>query len=160
MTKNDCVWSCATEPPQILTMFLFLNWPSKSNQSFALGLSLCSRAAAAASQTPSFPPATSQPPPSRPNEAAPPPLAPPAVPDADPLPENLALPPAANANIQINVQGGGGGGGALNEDELNRDWLDWLYALFRGCVLLSFVYFHCSFSHFIMVVGAMMLVYL
>ncbi|XP_019734317.1 homocysteine-responsive endoplasmic reticulum-resident ubiquitin-like domain member 2 protein isoform X2 [Hippocampus comes] len=110
------------------------------------------QAAVVASQTPSFPSATSQLPPSRPNEAA---LAP-AVPDADPLPENLALPPAANANIQINVQGGG----ALNEDELNRDWLDWLYALFRGCVLLSFVYFHCSFGHFIMVVGAMMLVYL
>ncbi|XP_051922004.1 homocysteine-responsive endoplasmic reticulum-resident ubiquitin-like domain member 2 protein isoform X2 [Hippocampus zosterae] len=109
------------------------------------------QAAVVASQTLSFPPATSQLPPSRPNEATP------AIPDADPLPENLALPPAANANIQINVQGGGG---VLNEDELNRDWLDRLYALFRGFVLLGFVYFHGSFGHFIMVVGAMMLVYL
>ncbi|XP_077432637.1 homocysteine-responsive endoplasmic reticulum-resident ubiquitin-like domain member 2 protein [Vanacampus margaritifer] len=116
------------------------------------------QAAVVASQPPSFPAATSQPPPPppppQPNEAVQPPLAP--VPAAEPLPENLALPPAANANIQMNVQGGG----VLNEDELNRDWLDWLYTLFRICILLSFVYFNCSFGRFMVVVGAMMLAYL
>ncbi|XP_049586605.1 homocysteine-responsive endoplasmic reticulum-resident ubiquitin-like domain member 2 protein isoform X1 [Syngnathus scovelli] len=114
------------------------------------------QAAVAASQPPSF--ATAQLPPPQPNEAAQPPLAP--VPAADPLPENLPLPPAADANIQMNVQGAGGGGGMLNEDQLNGDWLDWPFALFRVCILLSFVYFNCSFGRFMVVVGAMMLVYL
>ena len=52
------------------------------------------------------------------------------------------------------------GGAVLNEDELNRDWLDWLYTLSRAGVLLSIVYFYSSFSRFIMLAGAMLLVYL
>ncbi|KAM9783017.1 homocysteine-responsive endoplasmic reticulum-resident ubiquitin-like domain member 2 protein [Neosynchiropus ocellatus] len=112
------------------------------------------QAAVAASQTPSaglVPPATSSPHhPPPPNEAVQPPLGP--NPAPDPLPDN----PPANPNIQMNAQGGA----VLNEDELNRDWLDWLYTVSRASVLLSIVYFYSSFSRFIMVVGAMLLVYL
>lgn len=52
------------------------------------------------------------------------------------------------------------GGAMLNDDELNRDWLDWLYTVSRVSVLLSIVYFYSSFGRFIMVLGAMLLVYL
>lgn len=61
-----------------------------------------------------------------------------------------------NENVQMNAQGGP----VLNEEDLNRDWLDWVYTLSRAAVLLSIVYFYSSFSRFIMVMGAMLLVYL
>ncbi|KAF0031960.1 hypothetical protein F2P81_016515 [Scophthalmus maximus] len=86
----------------------------------------------------------------QPNEAVQPALGPNQAPN--PLPENQP----ANPNIQMNAQGGA----VLNDDELNRDWLDWLYTVSRAGVLLSIVYFYSSFSRFVMVVGAMLLVYL
>lgn len=52
------------------------------------------------------------------------------------------------------------GGPVLNDDDLNHDWLDWLYAVSRAGVLLSIVYFYSSFSRFAVVVGAVLLVYL
>lgn len=61
-----------------------------------------------------------------------------------------------NPNIQLNAQGGA----MLNDDELNRDWLDWMYTVSRAAILLSIVYFYSSFGRFIMVIGAMLLVYL
>ncbi|XP_005078562.1 homocysteine-responsive endoplasmic reticulum-resident ubiquitin-like domain member 2 protein [Mesocricetus auratus] len=95
----------------------------------------------------------------------------PAQPTASP-PLNLAHgpgeepPPAANLvapengpmneNVQMNAQGGP----VLNEEDFNRDWLDWVYTFSRAAVLLSIVYFYSSFSRFIMVMGAMLLVYL
>ncbi|KAK1880125.1 Homocysteine-responsive endoplasmic reticulum-resident ubiquitin-like domain member 2 protein [Dissostichus eleginoides] len=81
---------------------------------------------------------------------SPPPLGP--NPAPKPVPENQP----ANPNIQMNAQGGA----VMNDDELNRDWLDWLYTVSRAGVLLSIVYFYSSFSRFAMVVGAMLLVYL
>ncbi|XP_072455253.1 homocysteine-responsive endoplasmic reticulum-resident ubiquitin-like domain member 2 protein isoform X2 [Notamacropus eugenii] len=63
---------------------------------------------------------------------------------------------AQNANVQMNAQGGP----VLNEEDLNRDWLDWLYTLSRAAVLLSIVYFYSSFSRFVMVMAAVLLVYL
>ncbi|MCI4381535.1 hypothetical protein PGIGA_G00253070 [Pangasianodon gigas] len=51
-------------------------------------------------------------------------------------------------------------GAGLNEEDLNRDWLDWVYAASRAVVLLSLVYFYSSFSRFVMVTGAMLLLYL
>ncbi|XP_061530742.1 homocysteine-responsive endoplasmic reticulum-resident ubiquitin-like domain member 2 protein [Phycodurus eques] len=136
---------------QMLTPMQMLWW----QQMYARYYYMQYQAVVAASGPPTFPAATSQPPPPRPNETARPPLEP--VQAADPLPENLVPPPAADANIQMNAQAGGG---VLNVDEPNRDWLDWLYALFRVCVLLSFVYFYSTFGRFVVVVGAMMLVYL
>ncbi|KAJ3598317.1 hypothetical protein NHX12_001828 [Muraenolepis orangiensis] len=64
--------------------------------------------------------------------------------------------PPANANIQMNAQGGA----VLDDDELNRDWLDRLYGVSRAGVLLGIVYFYSSFSRFVLVLGAMLMVYL
>ncbi|XP_074055356.1 homocysteine-responsive endoplasmic reticulum-resident ubiquitin-like domain member 2 protein [Macrotis lagotis] len=66
--------------------------------------------------------------------------------------ENRAL----NPNMQMNAQGGP----VVNEEDLNRDWLDWMYTFSRAAILLSIVYFYSSFSRFVMVMGAMLLVYL
>lgn len=52
------------------------------------------------------------------------------------------------------------GGPVLNEEDLHRDWLDWVYTVSRAAILLSIVYFYSSFSRFVMVMGAMLLVYL
>uniref|UniRef100_H3DJM9 Homocysteine-responsive endoplasmic reticulum-resident ubiquitin-like domain member 2 protein n=1 Tax=Tetraodon nigroviridis TaxID=99883 RepID=H3DJM9_TETNG len=66
--------------------------------------------------------------------------------------------PAARVNqdVQMNAQGGE----ILNEEELNRDWLDWVYTVSRAVILLSVVYFYSSFSRFVMVMIAMLVLYL
>ncbi|XP_005814592.1 homocysteine-responsive endoplasmic reticulum-resident ubiquitin-like domain member 2 protein isoform X1 [Xiphophorus maculatus] len=113
------------------------------------------QAAVAALQPPSAPPPPPSPPsssphqPAQPNEAVQPPLGP--NPAQDPLQENVPANP-----VQMNAQGGP----VLNDDELNQDWLDWLYTVSRAGVLLSIVYFYSSFSRFVMVVSAMLLLYL
>ncbi|XP_056154339.1 homocysteine-responsive endoplasmic reticulum-resident ubiquitin-like domain member 2 protein [Lampris incognitus] len=61
-----------------------------------------------------------------------------------------------NAEVQLNAQGGE----ILNEEEQNRDWLDWVYVMSRAAILLSIVYFYSSFSRFVMVMGAMLVLYL
>ncbi|XP_068189149.1 homocysteine-responsive endoplasmic reticulum-resident ubiquitin-like domain member 2 protein [Antennarius striatus] len=61
-----------------------------------------------------------------------------------------------NREVQMNAQGGE----VLNEEELNRDWLDWVYTFSRAAVLLSIVYFYSSFSRFVMVTMAMLVLYL
>lgn len=68
-------------------------------------------------------------------------------------------PPAdrhGNAEVQMNAQGGE----ILNEEELNWDWLDWVYTFSRAAILLSIVYFYSSFSRFVMVMMAMLVLYL
>ncbi|XP_006261787.1 homocysteine-responsive endoplasmic reticulum-resident ubiquitin-like domain member 2 protein [Alligator mississippiensis] len=67
-------------------------------------------------------------------------------------PENRPV----NQNVQMNAQGGP----VVNEEDFNRDWLDWMYTFSRAAILLSIVYFYSSFSRFVMVMGAMLLVYL
>ncbi|KAM9307839.1 homocysteine-responsive endoplasmic reticulum-resident ubiquitin-like domain member 2 protein [Gastrophryne carolinensis] len=64
--------------------------------------------------------------------------------------------PEVNQNIQMNVQGGP----IMNEEDFNHDWLDWIYTGSRAAILLSIVYFYSSFSRFVMVMGAMILVYM
>lgn len=61
-----------------------------------------------------------------------------------------------NQNVQMNAQGGP----VINEEDFNRDWLDWIYTFTRATILFSIVYFYSSFSRFIMMMGAMLLVYL
>ncbi|KAF3707299.1 Homocysteine-responsive endoplasmic reticulum-resident ubiquitin-like domain member 2 protein [Channa argus] len=61
-----------------------------------------------------------------------------------------------NLEVQMNAQGGE----ILNDEELNRDWLDWLYTFSRAAILLSVVYFYSSFSRFVMVMMAMLVLYL
>lgn len=48
----------------------------------------------------------------------------------------------------------------MNEEEQHRDWLDWVYTFSRAGVLLSIVYFYSSFSRFVMVMMAMVVLYL
>ncbi|XP_007431544.1 homocysteine-responsive endoplasmic reticulum-resident ubiquitin-like domain member 2 protein isoform X1 [Python bivittatus] len=81
----------------------------------------------------------------------------------DPVNEAPAAPNVApqenrpvNQNVQMNAQGGP----VMNEEDFNRDWLDWMYTFSRAAILLSIVYFYSSFSRFVMVMGAMLLVYL
>lgn len=62
----------------------------------------------------------------------------------------------ANLEVQMNAQGGE----IMNEEDLNRDWLDWVYTLSRAMILLSIVYFYSSFSRFVMVMMAMLVLYL
>ncbi|XP_030250840.1 homocysteine-responsive endoplasmic reticulum-resident ubiquitin-like domain member 2 protein [Sparus aurata] len=144
----------ANMPPHPMYMPMQMLW---WQQMYARHYYMQYQAAVAASQPPSAasPPSSPSPssphPPAQPNEAVQPPLGGP-NPDPNPLPENQP----ANPNIQMNAQGGA----VMNDDELNRDWLDWLYTVSRAGVLLSIVYFYSSFSRFVMVVGAMLLVYL
>lgn len=92
----------------------------------------------AVAQTPATPTINSDRPPPNPPRAAP----------------NIA--PEANQNVQMNAQGGP----VMNEEDINRDWLDWMYTVSRAAILLSIVYFYSSFSRFVMVMGAMILVYM
>lgn len=76
---------------------------------------------------------------------------------SQPGPQSLRAEGArANPEVQMNAQGGE----VLNEEELNRDWLDWVYTLSRAVILLSIVYFYSSFSRFVMVMMAMLVLYL
>ncbi|KAM3858256.1 homocysteine-responsive endoplasmic reticulum-resident ubiquitin-like domain member 2 protein [Diretmus argenteus] len=61
-----------------------------------------------------------------------------------------------NPEVHMNAQGGE----VLNEEEQNRDWLDWVCTMSRAAILLSMVYFYSSFSRFVMVMGAMLVLYL
>ncbi|XP_026228790.1 homocysteine-responsive endoplasmic reticulum-resident ubiquitin-like domain member 2 protein isoform X2 [Anabas testudineus] len=141
----------ANMPPHPMYMPMQMLW---WQQMYARQYYMQYQAAVAASQpsttAPASPPSTVPHQPAQPNEGVQPPLGP--NPAPNPLPENQP----DNPNIQMNAQGGP----VLNDDELNRDWLDWLYTVSRAGVLLSIVYFYSSFSRFVMVVGAMLLVYL
>lgn len=74
----------------------------------------------------------------------------------DPLSQRPQVGRHGNPEVQMNAQGGE----ILNEEELNRDWLDWVYTFSRAAILLSIVYFYSSFSRFIMVMMAMLVLYL
>ncbi|XP_013868593.1 homocysteine-responsive endoplasmic reticulum-resident ubiquitin-like domain member 2 protein isoform X2 [Austrofundulus limnaeus] len=75
---------------------------------------------------------------------------------SDPLSRRPQAGRHGNPEVQMNAQGGE----ILNEEELNRDWLDWVYTFSRAAILLSIVYFYSSFSRFIMVMMAMLVLYL
>ncbi|XP_045064597.1 homocysteine-responsive endoplasmic reticulum-resident ubiquitin-like domain member 2 protein [Coregonus clupeaformis] len=133
-------------PPHPMYMPMQVLW---WQQMYARHYYMQYQAAVAASQPPSPPSPTLSPQPAQPNEA-PPPRGP--NPAPNPIPEDRP----ANPNIQMNAQGGA----VLDEDELNRDWLDWMYTVSRAAILLSIVYFYSSFGRFVMVIGAMLLVFL
>uniref|UniRef100_A0A3Q1G5V7 Homocysteine-responsive endoplasmic reticulum-resident ubiquitin-like domain member 2 protein n=1 Tax=Acanthochromis polyacanthus TaxID=80966 RepID=A0A3Q1G5V7_9TELE len=75
---------------------------------------------------------------------------------SDPLSQRPQGGRHGNPEVQMNAQGGE----ILNEEELNRDWLDWVYTFSRAAILLSIVYFYSSFSRFVMVMMAMLVLYL
>ncbi|XP_074864725.1 homocysteine-responsive endoplasmic reticulum-resident ubiquitin-like domain member 1 protein isoform X2 [Carettochelys insculpta] len=89
--------------------------------------------------------------------------APAPLPDAFPaqnLPGNHNAPQlnaGANQNLQMNAQGG-----PLmeEEEEMNRDWLDWLYSATLFFVFINIIYFYSSLSRFLMVMGGTVLMYL
>lgn len=74
----------------------------------------------------------------------------------DPLSQQPQADRRGNPEVQMNAQGGE----ILNEEEMNRDWLDWVYTFSRAAILLSVVYFYSSFSRFVMVMMAMLVLYL
>ncbi|XP_075694802.1 homocysteine-responsive endoplasmic reticulum-resident ubiquitin-like domain member 1 protein [Rhinoderma darwinii] len=95
------------------------------------------------------------------------PVVPPAAPDPLPHPFPAAnqapnpeapapVNPVANQNLRMNAQGGL----VEEEDDINRDWLDWVYTAARFSIFLSILYFYSSLSRFMMVLGAMILMYL
>ncbi len=47
-----------------------------------------------------------------------------------------------------------------DEDDGNRDWLDWVYTLCRFGVLISIVYFYSTLGRFVLVFGFFFVVYL
>lgn len=66
-------------------------------------------------------------------------------------------PGGGDQNLRMNAQGGP----VMDEEEdVDRDWLDWLYSATRVCVLLLIVYFNSSPSRFLLVTGAFVLMYL
>ncbi|NXI90497.1 HERP1 protein, partial [Psophia crepitans] len=63
----------------------------------------------------------------------------------------------ANQNMRMNAQGGP----LMEEEEQgNRDWLDWLYSATLFYVFVNIVYFYSSISRFLLVMGGTVLMYL
>ncbi|XP_051953796.1 homocysteine-responsive endoplasmic reticulum-resident ubiquitin-like domain member 1 protein [Xyrauchen texanus] len=120
-------------------------------------------AMAAATSTPMATPPTASSLPVAPHQAA----VPAALPNQGPindLPANQNAPgPAfinpegANQNLRMNAQGG-----PVMEDEedMNRDWLDWVYTATRMGIFLSIVYFYSSVSRFMLVMSSLVIMYL
>jgi hypothetical protein len=69
---------------------------------------------------------------------------------------------AAAARQEVPRMNAGAAGGAVEEDDedINRDWLDYIYWISRAVVLFSIVYFYSSFSRFILVVILAITMYL
>lgn len=65
--------------------------------------------------------------------------------------------PGANQNLRMNAQGGPI---VEEDDEINRDWLDWTYSAATFSVFLCILYFYSSLSRFLMVMGATIVMYL
>lgn len=66
-------------------------------------------------------------------------------------------PGEANQNLRMNAQGGPV---MEDEEEVERDWLDWLYSAARFGVLLMIVYFNSNLSRFLLVMSTLLLMYL
>lgn len=66
-------------------------------------------------------------------------------------------PEGANQNLRMNAQGGPV---VEDEEDMNRDWLDWMYTASRLGVFLSIVYFYSSMSRFILVMSSLVIMYL
>ena len=99
----------------------------------------------------------------------------PATPASQEIPEtDTNVPPPAEENVQLNrpvnqrpvadgpIRMNAQGGPVMDddEDEANRDWLDWVYTLCRFMVLISIVYFYSTLGRFVLVFGFFFVVYL
>lgn len=66
-------------------------------------------------------------------------------------------PGEANQNMRMNAPGGP----VMEDDEdVERDWLDWLYSAARLGVLLMIVYFNSNLTRFLLVMSTLLLMYL
>ena len=85
-------------------------------------------------------------------------LVPPPAEENVPLNRPANQRPEADGPIRMNAQGGP----VMDddEDEANRDWLDWVYTLCRFMVLISIVYFYSTLGRFVLVFGFFFVVYL
>ncbi len=87
-----------------------------------------------------------------------------------PQPQVPDQPAVINAPVAPNVAGpdqnvrmNAGLGPAVDdddEDNVHRDWLDYIYTFCRFVVLLSLVYFYSSLTRFLMVTGFMIVIFL
>lgn len=66
-------------------------------------------------------------------------------------------PGAANQNMRMNAQGGPM---VEDEEDMERDWLDWMYSAARFGVLLMIIYFNSNLSRFLLVMSTLLLMYL
>ncbi|XP_022078655.1 homocysteine-responsive endoplasmic reticulum-resident ubiquitin-like domain member 1 protein [Acanthochromis polyacanthus] len=66
-------------------------------------------------------------------------------------------PGEANQNLRMNAQGGPV---MEDEEEVERDWLDWMYSAARFGVLLMIVYFNSNLTRFLLVMSTLLLMYL
>lgn len=79
--------------------------------------------------------------------------------EAPPAAERPPAPQRQDNQVRMNAQGGA----MMDDDEeenMNRDWLDWVYTLSRFSVLLSIVFYYSSFPRFVMVLFFGVLIYL
>jgi len=93
--------------------------------------------------------------PQPPNQNAP--IIPPVAAAVNPVPARAAA--AANPGMRMNAQGGA----VVDEDddeEPNRDWLDWVYTLIRFAMLLCILYFYSNLSRFFMTLTFIMFIWL
>ncbi|XP_045894210.1 homocysteine-responsive endoplasmic reticulum-resident ubiquitin-like domain member 1 protein [Micropterus dolomieu] len=119
-------------------------------------------ALAAAGTVPAAPPTTIGQYPPVPAHQVPVPAVPAALANqpANPNPAQDAAfinPGEANQNMRMNAQGGP----VVEDDEdVERDWLDWLYSAARFGVLLMIVYFNSNLTRFLLVMSTLLLMYL
>lgn len=76
-------------------------------------------------------------------------------------PGNQNAPPPVNPGVNQNLRMNAQGGPLMEEDEEgNRDWLDWLYSATLFYVFVNIVYFYSSMSRLLMVMVGTLLMYL
>ncbi|XP_061449972.1 homocysteine-responsive endoplasmic reticulum-resident ubiquitin-like domain member 1 protein isoform X2 [Rhineura floridana] len=80
---------------------------------------------------------------------------------AENQPGNQDIPPRVNPGVNQNLRMNAQGGPLMEEDEeVNRDWLDWLYSATLFYVFINIVYFYSSMSRLLMVMVGTVLMYL
>ncbi|XP_062997092.1 homocysteine-responsive endoplasmic reticulum-resident ubiquitin-like domain member 1 protein isoform X2 [Elgaria multicarinata webbii] len=80
---------------------------------------------------------------------------------AENQPGNQNAPPQVNPGVNQNLRMNAQGGPLMEEDEeANRDWLDWLYSATLFYVFINIVYFYSSMSRLLMVLVGTLLMYL
>ncbi|KAM6430565.1 homocysteine-responsive endoplasmic reticulum-resident ubiquitin-like domain member 1 protein isoform 3-T3 [Liasis olivaceus] len=76
-------------------------------------------------------------------------------------PVDQNAPPQANPGVNPNLRMNAQGGPLMEEDEeANRDWLDWLYSATLFYVFVNIVYFYSSMSRLLLVMAGTLLMYL